>query len=103
MAGEQMSRYTFDKGSVDRIARAVRWVEDFQMDEGEHVPTYGQHPTFETPMGYEDETPEQQTLRVIKDVQLTSSGLVFTYQEVTCPYFEFGTSATITINTTVCE
>lgn len=103
MAGEQVTRYTFDKGSVDRIARAVRWVEDFQMDEGEHVPTHGQHPTFETPMGYEDETPEQQTLRVIKDVQLTSSGLVFTYQDVTCPYFEFGESSTITINTTACE
>jgi hypothetical protein len=103
MAGEQVSRYTFDKTSVDRIARAVRWVEDFQMDEGVHEPSFGQHPTFETPMGSEEETAEQQTLRIIRDVQLTSSGLVFTYQEVTCPYFEFGESSTITINTTNCE
>ena len=103
-------RHTFDGQSVKRIARAVRWVEDFQMDEGEHDPVFNQNPAFETPLGDPvddpdadpddpDYVPPQTTVTVITSVELNADGLVFKTKDISTPYLEWvdGTDATIQV------
>lgn len=101
----ERTKYTFNKKAVDRIARAVRWVEDFQMDEGDHTPTQGQNPAFETPLGSPSDNDDgtDATVTVVTGIELTAQGLVFKTRDVSSPYIEFTGTTDSVINTTQCE
>ena len=98
------TRYTFNKKAVDRIASAVRWVEDFQMDEGDNTVTTGQNPAFEQPLGNTStDDCDDVTVTVVTGIQLTNQGLVFKTRDVSSPYIEFTGTTDNVINTTQCE
>lgn len=96
--------YTFNKPAVDRIARTVRWVEDFQMDEGDNTVTNGMNPAYETPLGDPSSDDDNDaTVTVVTGIELTSEGLVFKTRDVSSPYIEFTGTTDSVINTTQCE
>ena len=96
--------YTFNKPAVDRIARTVRWVEDFQMDEGDNTVTSGMNPAYETPLGDpSSDDGNDATVTVVTGIELTSEGLVFKTRDVSSPYIEFTGTTDSVINTTQCE
>ena len=98
--------YTFNHSSAKRIARTVKWVEDFQLDEGEHTPTAQTEPAYENPMTAppgEEETAPTTRIRIIKDVQLDGNGLTCFYQWVSMPVAEFEGIGQFSIGVTQCE
>lgn len=97
------TRYTFDKPSIDRIARTVRWVEDFQLDEGDNTVTTGQNPAFETPLENYAADDDDTTITVVTGIELTDQGLVFKTRDVSSPYIEVTGTTDNVISTTQCE